>query len=160
MNQTLNYKFCSYHPNKLAIAICEKCHKYICQKDLKVISKLESNSFYGNSLSSLGVSSFGINKIKYFCLVCYSQELKRDINPIKIILIFLPFFIFFFVLLSKFQPYFFISVFFLLIFIFIYVWQVYKYLKIQLKVISLKYNLKSAQKQQNQLKKIKTFTKS
>lgn len=83
----LKYTSCFYHPDRVAITICEACHKPICLEDKRVI-QFNPRSFNRNS-------DFGSHD---FCGLCY-VELKQKssfMNPLWIVLPFLIAFMFLF----------------------------------------------------------------
>lgn len=82
----LNYTSCHYHPNKMAVTVCERCRRPICLEDKRIYRKMHTSRF-----SNVSKSYYTTHE---YCILCYASQLKSDANPLAI-LVFLSFILIF-----------------------------------------------------------------
>ena len=84
----LNYTSCHYHPNKMAVTVCERCRRPICLEDKRVYRKKHPRG--GGQYRSYYYTTHD------FCILCNASQLRADANPFAF-LIFIPFLLIFFI---------------------------------------------------------------
>lgn len=84
-----NNTFCQYHPNKLAVTVCERCRRPICLEDKRIYRKRHTRH-YGK------YSRFYYTTHDY-CVLCNASQLRRDASSIRFFLIPLVFGLFIFI---------------------------------------------------------------
>lgn len=72
---------CHYHPNRLALAVCERCKRPICLEDKNVIQQKYPNT---SKISS---------HMKSYCTICYSIEIEKETYTYQYFVIVFFFFI-------------------------------------------------------------------
>ena len=83
----LNYTACHYHPDRVAVTVCERCRRPICLEDKRIYRKRHT-SHSGNYSRSYYTTH-------EYCILCNASQLKSDANPLAF-LIFIPFLLIFF----------------------------------------------------------------
>ncbi len=68
---------CSYHPDKSAVIICERCKRPICNEDKRIYKKKFDSSNQEKTSNKL--------VDQYYCVICNGTKIKNDNNPYKII---------------------------------------------------------------------------
>ncbi|MHA2365397.1 MAG: zinc ribbon domain-containing protein [Candidatus Hodarchaeales archaeon] len=126
---------CSYHPQKAAIAICERCRRPICQEDRRIYRKSYTRSTRRHSHSF--TTSYE------YCILCNASQLETNIKWAPIGLIFyLPFLIIFlFIGITTFPPFVIIILFAGGILIYNLIQQQEKYKEARLEVATFRNNL-------------------
>ncbi|MHA2104669.1 MAG: hypothetical protein ACW981_14670 [Candidatus Hodarchaeales archaeon] len=84
----LQHTPCSYHPNKVAVAVCERCRRPICLEDKRIYRRRHSSGS-GNYRRSRYTSH-------EFCVLCNTAKLSSDAkwSPLSLVCIF-PFILIF-----------------------------------------------------------------
>ncbi|OLS23341.1 MAG: hypothetical protein HeimC3_25050 [Candidatus Heimdallarchaeota archaeon LC_3] len=85
----LQHTSCSYHPNKVAVSICERCRRPICLEDKRIYRRSHSSGTDSHSRRYYTSHEF--------CVICNSAKLSSDAKWSPMILIcFIPFILMFF----------------------------------------------------------------
>ena len=82
-----NYTQCHYHPDRMAVTVCERCRRPICLEDKRNYRKKHT----GNT----GQNAYSYYTNHDYCILCNASQLRSDASPLSF-LIFLPFIIIFF----------------------------------------------------------------
>ena len=116
---TLNYTSCFYHPDKVAVTVCERCRRPICLED-----KHSSNYSSQYIRRTSGLSYLA----RDYCKPCYDSMINTSISATPIKFAILGFILFFFMIIGIFsvisfgEPLPFIFIFFFIFFgLFIFV---------------------------------------
>ena len=85
----LNFTSCHYHPDKIAVTICERCRRPICLEDKRIYRKRHTRGSGDNA-------SYYYTHHEY-CVLCNASQLRLDANPYGL-LFFIPFALIFFII--------------------------------------------------------------
>ncbi len=109
----LNYTACFYHPDKIAVSVCERCRRPICLEDKQVFNY---NSRYSRRKSYYSFVS------RDYCPSCYSLLINPNMTTTPLTFVLLFFVIFFIMIIGIFfmvgitETFPFILIFFLIFF--------------------------------------------
>ena len=68
---------CYYHPEKMAVSTCERCHRPICLEDKRMYHQTHYvNNNYGNS--NFGSSSY--ETTREYCILCYAAQKQSNVT--------------------------------------------------------------------------------
>ena len=83
-----SYSSCHYHPDRPAVAMCERCHRPICSDDKRTFTVESSTrvSYYWSLLRSKTI----IHEYS-FCFICNATMLRKKAKASKSSLYFIPF---------------------------------------------------------------------
>lgn len=69
---------CYYHPDKIAITTCERCHKPICLEDKRVYRQTH---YYNNSVGNDSFHSRSSYVTTHdYCILCYASQKKSNVT--------------------------------------------------------------------------------
>ena len=106
---SINFTTCSYHPHRVALAVCECCKRPICIQDRRILMKGYHLDKYNN---------YNHN----YCKICYGSIVDMRIDPLIYFVILGSTYLFLFIMLQDINFRFAISGIFipLLVFVFLY----------------------------------------
>lgn len=116
-------KKCHYHPPREAVTVCARCSRNLCFDD-KRLYRYQHSSSLGVGIGELDITS--VERTLDYCILCNATQLRNDINPLKIIYIFLPFLVFAFIIVYLFPPSALLFGSFIFVFIILWIFQVKK----------------------------------
>lgn len=88
----LNFTACHYHPDRVAVTVCERCRRPICLEDKRIYRKKHSRGA-GDDVSYYYTQHD-------YCILCNASQLRSDAKPTGI-LIAIPIILFFFIILPS-----------------------------------------------------------
>ena len=135
---------CHYHPHRPATTICDRCQRPLCFDDNRLYQKQDSAFFVDNSISSIGESTFGMNRTLNYCILCNATALRNDINLISVLYYILPSFLGSLIVLYFFPLFAIIFIPFVVIFTAIYIKQVFKAVHAENEAILFKKSLRES----------------